>query len=146
MITRAAVFVAPLLVTSGLALSPALADSSCLWGGTSYPTGALVNAGGVVFSCSGAGDTGSGWIATGQSSAAGIPVSNIYDGIPADYSTGVTLANWDDEAWSLGSTWEDLGMSWSDFAGSTGCYDEDCGGGGDGGGGGGGGDIIELQP
>jgi hypothetical protein len=107
MIAKAAVFVAPLLVTSGLALTPALADpGSCLWGGTSYSTGTLVRSGTVVFSCS-ASSTGSDgmWVTAGQSSTAGESVNNFYDGNPGDYSPGATLADDDDNAWALGTTW-----------------------------------------
>lgn len=133
MIARAAVFVAPLLVTSGLALSPALAGTGdCVWGGTTFSQGSLVNAGGVVFNCT----SNSGqpyWNTGGQSSSSGEPVDNSYDGTQnlGDYSVGATLADDTGEAFSVdGLDFVDLSMSWDDFASSTGCFDDSCGGGG----------------
>ena len=98
--------------------SPALADTGCLWAGTSYPQGTKVDSNGVTFQCDISGSTNGpspSWVPTGETGV-GTSVPGVYDGTqnPADYSPGATLEDSSGEAWSLGSVWDDIG-SWASF-------------------------------
>ena len=115
LLARIAVLAAPLLVAGGLSVSPALADGGpCFWNGNGFAPGALVQSNGVTFSCSNGGSSPS-WVTTGQSDV-GFAVDGSYSGnnYPGYYSPGATLEDSYGNAWSLGSTWDELG-SWDDF-------------------------------
>ncbi len=137
---KAAVLVAPIVISLGVAgTTPALADGgSCNWansngGVNSYPAGTTVAANGVVFSCSSGGSSTGGnnvWLPAGTTQADSTPgLVTWYDGTqnPASFTTGATLLGDDNnDAWVLGSYWDDVG-SFSDFHdGLTRCVDTSC--------------------
>jgi hypothetical protein len=119
--------------------SPAFAsDGSCQWGGSGFAGGAVVSSNSVNFSCS-VGGVAPQWVPTGQTGAEGTTaVPGVFRGLdpsglpngqdPSSFSPGATIQDLSTgQAWSLGSTWDDIG-SWDAFAqsvdgGGGGCTD-----------------------